>query len=292
MHFLNGCLVPVVTPFTDSGEIDYFTYEYLIDLLIRQGVGGIVCFGTTGEVSTLSFEEKQQLLSRAIRISEKRVPIIANTGTNSTQTSVEFTLFAQSVGADAVLVITPYYNCPSQEGCKAHFFAISKCKIPWILYHIPKRTGVTLNFETIAEILSFPQAIGIKECSQNLDLFTQIKERFPEKWLFSGSDLMIIEEFKRGADGSIGAIGNVIPSQWKTLCMLAKQDINQALQLFNSLQGFIEAVYQEVNPSGVKFSLSEAGLCKNILRLPLLPVGAQTQVAIRDSMAQVFELAL
>ena len=195
-------VVPLITPFTSEGEVDYKSLTQLIEWQIECGSSGIVCFGTTGESATLTNNEKLAILKHTLAVVQKRIPVIANCGTNSTKVSVDLTRECMKCGADGGLVVVPYYNKPSESGCVKHFSLISKVGLPLILYHIPSRTQLTLSFECIEKILNLPSFIGIKECSGNLSLFSQLAKHFPSKYLFSGSDLTLLDEIKSGANGS------------------------------------------------------------------------------------------
>ena len=265
-------IVPIITPFTLTQDVDFDALSKMIEWQIEQGSKGIVCFGTTGEAATLNFEEKLAILKCTLNVVRKRVPVIANCGTNCTRSSIELTKACMQCGADGGLTIVPYYNKPSELGCIEHFSKLSEVGLPLILYHIPSRTQVTLSLNGIEKILNLPNFIGIKECSGNLSLITQLAKLFPNKHLLSGSDFTLLEEIKAGANGSIGAIANVIPNVWSEICKLGHVKPEQTHDIFSSIKPLLTALYSETNPSGIKYAASELGYCENQLRLPLIPL--------------------
>ncbi|MDN3505591.1 MAG: 4-hydroxy-tetrahydrodipicolinate synthase [Rhabdochlamydiaceae bacterium] len=268
-------IVPIITPFQTDLSIDYVSLSKMIEWQIDQGSDGIVCFGTTGESPTLTFDEKLDLLKFILEITRGKIPVIANCGTNSTQESLNLTIACKELGADCGLTVVPYYNRPSERGCIEHFTKLSQVGLPLILYHIPSRTQVTLSFNVIEKILNLPNFIGIKECSGDLHLFAKLAKHFPSKNLFSGSDLTLLDEIKSGANGSIGAIANIIPKTWSNICKLAHVKPEEADEIFSPLLPALNAIYSETNPSGVKYALSLLGYCKNQLRLPMVTLSSE-----------------
>ncbi|MCF7806522.1 MAG: 4-hydroxy-tetrahydrodipicolinate synthase [Simkaniaceae bacterium] len=272
--------VPIITPFNSQGDVDYSALKRLIEWHIINETKGLVCFGTTGECSTLSEDEKIEILEFCCDIIQGETKLIANTGTNSTLVSKRLTAIAQELGVDAALIVVPYYNRPNEKGCIAHYREIAACGLPFIAYHIPSRTGIELSFEAICQILSIENCIGIKECSGHSQLIRQIANAFPNHYIFSGNDHSILNDLRAGANGSIGAIGNVIPTIWQAILNLSQLDLIRAEGLFNKYHALIRLIYSDVNPQGIKCALSCMGFIENRLRLPLIPVSGELEELI------------
>lgn len=280
-------LVPLITPFDESGRIDFDALAYLLDFHLFAGSAGFVCFGTTGESPTLEKAEKIEFLRFVVQRVKGRALIIANTGSNATAASVSFTKEVISLGADACMAVVPYYNRPTERGCVEHFRALAAVGLPLIVYHIPGRTQLTLSLDALCDILSLPHVIGIKECSRDFSLITALRRRFPSLALLSGSDEILIEEIRAGANGSIGAIANIIPRQWSEILATTATDLSAAIPLYQALRPLIQAAFSEVNPQGVKYATSLLGLNQNVFRLPLVPVLPKTEVKIAAALQEI-----
>jgi 4-hydroxy-tetrahydrodipicolinate synthase len=268
-------LVPIVTPFKESLEIDYEAFRRLLLFQLESGSDGIICFGTTGEGELLSHEEKLNLLKVAVDVVDSQIPVFASVSSPSTRHTVSLALEAKNLGANGLLCTPPFFVRPEKEGLLAHFSSLDQVGLPIILYHSPYRTGVTLSFEVLSKILSLENVIGIKECSGDLGLICDLSSSFRKKILFSGNDLHLFEELEQGIVASIPAIANIIPKEWKQIVSLKDRS------LYNQFLPLLKAVYKEVNPQGVKCALSKMGLISNYLRPPLTPASFETASAIQ-----------
>lgn len=270
-----GSYVPIITPFDMKGRVDYRNLEELIDWHISQGTDGIVCSATTGEGPSLSEHERKRVAETCIRHAKGRVPVIVSTGINDTNASIRYTMSALKLGADGCLVVTPYYNKPTQRGCILHFTEIAKVGLPVILYHNPPRTAVRLSAETILELSQIPNIVAIKESSHDLELVRKIVRYID---VFSGDDELAFDIMKEGGVGTIATTSNLIPKAWKLMvnALLEKRwDIAQ--KMAQKYLPFIRAIFLETNPQGTKFALSRLGKCKPVLRLPMILPSLSTQ---------------
>jgi 4-hydroxy-tetrahydrodipicolinate synthase len=268
--FPGSSLVPVVTPFKESLEIDYEAFKRLLLFQIESGSDGVICFGTTGEGELLSHEEKLTLFKVAMSVVDGRIPVFASVSSPSTHYTIALALEVKNLGASGLLCTPPFFVRPEKEGLLMHFSKLDKVGLPIILYHSPYRTGITLPFEVLNQILFLEKVIGVKECSGDLKLVRALSLFFEKKILFSGNDLHLFEEIKEGMQASIPAIGNIIPKEWKKI--ISFQDNT----LYNNFIPLLQAVYKEVNPQGIKSALSKMGLISNYLRLPLVPASLET----------------
>jgi 4-hydroxy-tetrahydrodipicolinate synthase len=269
-----GIATAMVTPMTSQG-IDYDALARLIDFQIENGINALVPTGTTGESATLSPEERMDVIRFTLRRVDGRVPVIAGTGTNDTRFVLEFTKFACDNGADAVLVVTPYYNKSTQGGLIAHYTAVADASDkPVILYNVPSRTGCNLLPETVSVLADHPRICGIKEASGNMgqvmDLFTTCGDRID---IYSGEDGLIQPMMAMGGMGCISVISNIMPKETVALAdMMFRGEFREAAQLQCKLLPLIHSLFSEVNPIPVKAALSEMGFGENYVRLPLIPM--------------------
>lgn len=269
-----GIATAMVTPMTSQG-IDYDALGRLIDFQIENGINALVPTGTTGESATLSPEERMDVIRFTLRRVDGRVPVIAGTGTNDTRFVLEFTKFACDNGADAVLVVTPYYNKSTQGGLIAHYTAVADASDkPVILYNVPSRTGCNLLPETVSVLADHPRICGIKEASGNMgqvmDLFTTCGDRID---IYSGEDGLIQPMMAMGGMGCISVISNIMPKETVALAdMMFRGEFREAAQLQCKLLPLIHSLFSEVNPIPVKAALSEMGFGENYVRLPLIPM--------------------
>lgn len=281
-----GSIAAVITPFTLQGEVDYPAFKNLIDWHTEEGTDAIVVCGTTGEAPTLTSEEQYQVFKIAIDVSNKRVPIIAGTGTYNTRTTIETTACAKALGADACLVVVPYYNKPTPEGCIAHYTEISKVGLPMIVYHHPGRTGIKLSAEVLAQISRLPSVVAIKEASGGLELMQEIQQ-LSDIPIFSSDDSLTYPMLELGGAGGISVVANMIPRAWKKMIHSFFQG-NRAYA--KELDTFYTPLYQslvlENNPQCVKYALSLLGKCTPHLRLPLVEPRETTKLAILQALTQ------
>ena len=270
-----GSIVAIVTPFK-NGKVDEPKLKELVELQIKNGTSGIVPCGTTGESPTLSVQEHERVIEIVIKAAKKRVPVIAGTGSNSTQEAIELSLFAQKIGADALLLVCPYYNKPTQEGLYLHFKAIAESVyIPIILYNIASRAGINIQPETIARLSSdCKNIIGVKEASGNLDQMSRIKALCSQDFdLISGDDALTLPLLSIGGTGVISVVANIVPKDVAGMVeAFGRDDIKKAQVLHYKLLPLVKAMFIETNPIPIKTAMGLIGLCEPDLRLPLCKI--------------------
>lgn len=269
-----GSIVALITPFK-NGKVDEDTYRALIEEQIAHGTSAIVPCGTTGESATLSIEEHNRVIDIAIKAVNKRVPVIAGTGGNSTSEAIELTMHAKKAGADATLQVTPYYNKPGQEGMYRHFKAIADAvPLPQVLYNVPGRTGVNLMPETVARLAELPDVVAIKEASGNLAQMTDIMTLAGDKiTLLSGDDNLIVPVLSIGGKGVISVVANIVPKDTADVVSTwLNGDIEKSRKLFLKLYPLCQSMFYETNPVPVKTSLYLMGKIGDEMRLPLSPM--------------------
>ncbi len=266
-----GCATALVTPFTDKG-IDYDSYGKLIDWQIEKGADALVVLGTTGESATIDESERIELISFAKERIGKRVPLIVGTGSNSTKRTQNFTYGAENCGADAILVVTPYYNKASIKGLIEHYKAIAEATaLPIILYNVPSRTGLDMGTPTLEGLYDVKNIVAVKEASGNVIRAERILYAFGDRYtVYSGCDELILPILSLGGKGVISAVSNIAPAEISTLCgEFFKGNIKESQKIQLSLYDLIDEMFQEVNPIPVKTALSMMGKCKDIFRLPM-----------------------
>lgn len=269
-----GSIVALITPFK-GGKVDEEAYRQLINFQIENGTAAIVPCGTTGESATLSVEEHNRVISIAVEAVNKRVPVIAGTGGNSTNEAIELTRHAKDAGADATLQVTPYYNKPSQEGLFQHYRAIAQAvALPQVLYNVPGRTSINMLPETVARLADLPEIVAIKEASGNIGQMTEIVQLAGDKiTLLSGDDNLILPVLSIGGAGVISVVANIVPKETAAI-ITSWEDGNtdQTRDLFIKLFPLCKAMFFETNPVPVKTSLALMGKIEEELRLPLVPM--------------------
>jgi len=282
-----GSIVAIVTPFSD-GKIDEKKLRELIDFQIKNGTSGIVPCGTTGESATLNFEEHEKVIEITINQVNKRVPVIAGTGSNSTAEAIMLTQEAASAGADASLQVSPYYNRPTQAGLYEHFKAVAQSvAIPIILYNIAGRTGVNIEPETIARLAEdCKNIVAVKEASGSLDQMSRIRQLCPKSFdLISGDDSLTLPVLSIGGTGIISVVANIVPGDVAALVSaFEKGDIRKAQQLHYKLLPLIKAVFIETNPIPVKTAMGLLGMCAPDLRLPMCKMSAANLEKLKEAL--------
>ena len=283
----SGSIPALVTPFLNQA-IDWTALGELVEWQLDEGSTGIVPVGTTGESPTLSHDEHERVVAAVIEASKGRVPIIAGAGSNSTQEAISLAKSAESAGADAVLVVTPYYNKPTQKGLLAHYRALhDECTLPIIIYNIPGRSVIDMNPETMGELAKLPRIIGVKDATGDITRVSQQRETCgPEFVQLSGEDASALGFNAHGGRGCISVTANVAPG----LChefQAATLDGNysRALELQDLLMPLHTAIFNEPGLAGAKFGLSLLGKCANEVRLPLVAVSKTTEDKIRSAMS-------
>jgi len=282
-----GSIIALITPFTSESEVDYENLKELVNWHIEEGSQGIVCCGTTGECPVLSDQERVAIIKTVVETARHRVPVIAGTGTFDTRTTVKNSIQAKELGVDGCLVVVPYYNCPTLKGCFLHYREVSKLEVPIIVYHHPKRTGVSLPAQALAEICHYPSIVGIKEASASLDLSQELICSF-QLPVLSGNDLLTHSIMKMGAIGTISAAGNIFPKLWRDFIeSFIKQDTRRGEEIYALCTPLLHALFLETNPQGVKYALSLMGKSSSHLRLPLTEPDETTKWEIFHSLSKL-----
>ena len=284
---IEGSMVALVTPMHPDGEIDYPAFDRLIEWHIAQGTDAIVVVGTTGESPTLSGEEHCALIRHCVDKVARRIPVIAGTGSNSTREAIFFTRAALEYGADACLLVAPYYNKPSQEGLYQHFRTIAEAvDIPQILYNVPSRTGCDLLPETVSRLADIENIVGIKEASGDLARCRQLLDMCGDRIaIYSGDDATALDTILAGGRGNISVTANVVPAEMHDVCRLALQgDADGAAAINAPLMALHSKLFLEGNPVPVKWAMAQMGLIESGLRLPLVELNPAFRVPLRDAM--------
>ena len=283
---IRGVLPAIITPFTRDNEVDKEGLQQNIGFLIKNGVSGIVPCGTTGESATLSIEEHEMVIEIAIECS--KVPVVAGTGSNNTVEALELTHSAKDAGADAALLITPYYNKPNDRGMLAHFKKIAnEVDIPLILYNVPSRTGINLKPEVVAQLAKESNIIGVKEASGNLDQVTRILELTQDEdfVVFSGDDGLTLPIMALGGAGVISVVANVAPKLMVSMVEAFRNgNVIEARRLHIKLAPLIRAVFLETNPIPIKKAVELIGFPAGDLRLPLAPMSEENERKLKATL--------
>ncbi|TVP93239.1 MAG: 4-hydroxy-tetrahydrodipicolinate synthase [Pseudomonadaceae bacterium] len=282
-----GSLVAMATPMDSRGNLDWQALARLIDFHLEQGTDGIVAVGTTGESATLDMDEHKEAIRRVVDQVAGRIPVIAGTGANSTREAVELTEAARSVGADACLLVTPYYNKPTQEGLYQHHkFIAEAVAIPQILYNVPGRTAVDMLPDTVERLADIPNIIGIKEATGDMQRAAELVERVGDRLaIYSGDDATAVELILLGGKGNVSVTANVAPKAMHELCAAALAgDADTARRLNEALMPLHRTLFIESNPIPVKWALQQMGLIADGIRLPLTPLSERCHAPVRDAL--------
>lgn len=286
---ITGSMVALVTPMNADNSIDWRALGSLVDMHVEQGTNAIVAVGTTGESATLDVNEHCAVIKFVVEKAGGKIPVIAGTGANSTSEAIELTEAARNVGADACLLVSPYYNKPTQEGLYRHHMAIAdKVAIPQILYNVPGRTACDMLPETVHRLSTHPNIIGIKEATGKMDRGQAILELCADDFLlYSGDDATAMELMLMGAKGNISVTANVAPKAMSDLCAAAMAGNRAQAEAVNQpLLGLHQTLFLEANPIPVKWALQEMGLIGGGIRLPMTPLSEQYHQPVRDAMKQ------
>ena len=284
-----GSMVALVTPMRDDGAVDFAALDRLVDFHLESGTHAIVAVGTTGEASTLDVDEHVGVVEAVVRRVHGRIPVIAGTGANATREAIDLTRRATDVGADACLLVTPYYNKPTQEGLYQHFRAVAEAtSVPILLYNVPGRTACDMLAETVIRLAGIPRIVGVKEATGDIGRGAAIRAATPPGFaLISGDDASAVELAAVGATGVISVTANVAPAQmhavWEAVHAGA---LDRARELDRPLAGLHKNLFVESNPIPVKWALQEMGLCGGHLRLPLTPLATEKRAHVREALAQ------
>lgn len=290
MAIFEGAGVALVTPFKESGEVNYEKLEELVEEQIASGTDSIIVCGTTGEASTMTHEEHLDTIKYVCEVTRKRIPVIAGTGSNCTDTAVYLSKEAESQGADGLLLVSPYYNKATQNGLKAHFKAVAnEVKIPIILYNIPARTGINIAAETIADLcLNVENIVGVKEASGNFTAIADLMSLTDGNVdLYSGNDDQIVPMMSLGGKGVISVLSNIAPAQTHEICeAYFKGDVKRSAALQLAAIPLINALFCEVNPIPVKAALNLMGKAAGPMRLPLTEMEPKNQERLKLAMKE------
>lgn len=254
----------LITPFTANNKIDYSALKRIVEYQITSGIDAILLLGTTGEGSTITTKERKEIISYAVKIINKRCTLLVGTGSNSTATALKFTKQAKMLGADGAVIVTPYYNKCTQSGLIAHYKAINKIGLPFIVYNVPSRTGLNIVPSTILQLEKLSNMIGTKEASGDINHILEIL-KIHTKPVYSGNDKYNHLFFTHGGNGCISVASNLVPN----LIVEQFKDLNQSLKIHNKLYELNTNLFSEVNPIPIKYAMNKFGFCKNVVRKPL-----------------------
>ncbi len=287
----SGVYTAIITPFDSNENVDYVSLGKLIEFQINSKINGIVVCGTTGESPTLSPKEHSEVIDFVIKKVNGRVKVIAGTGSNCTREAVDLSLHAKSAGADALLLINPYYNKPTQEGLYLHFKKIAdSVKIPIILYNIKSRTGVNLETKTLLRLIeSCNNIVGVKEASGDLVQIKEVINSVPKDFsVLSGDDNLTLEVINLGGHGVISVASNIVPIEMLSLTNFALNgDLESALRVHFSLAPLFGVEFIETNPIPIKFMLSKKGFCKEVYRLPMCELRPESKTKVLSVMSEL-----
>ena len=286
-HPLTGSMVALITPMFEDGSVDFVALRSLVEFHIDSGTHAIVSMGTTGESATLNQEEHIEVMRKTIEFSKGRIPIIAGTGANSTTEAIELTSAAKEIGADACLLVTPYYNKPTQEGLYQHHKAIAEAvEIDQILYNVPGRTAVDLSVETAVRLAEIKNIIGIKDATGDLDVAQALIDSCPDDFLlYSGDDATAVEFILMGGHGGISVSANVAPKAVSEAYNAAMDnDRNSAETINSTLSDLHQHLFIESNPIPVKWALYKMNKCESGIRLPLTKLSQEAQITLEQDL--------
>lgn len=286
---IKGSIVAIVTPMHADGSLDYPGLRKLIDWHIAEGTDGIVIVGTTGESATVDVQEHCDLIKLAVEHTKGRIPIIAGTGGNSTAETIVLTRYAKEVGADAALLVVPYYNRPTQEGMYQHFKTIAEAvDLPIILYNVPGRTVADMSNETVLRLAQIPNIVGLKDATGNIGRGTELLRLAPKSFaVYSGDDPTAMALMFCGGAGNISVTANVAPRAMHELCVAAMAgDTATAIAINNKVIPLHAKLFVEPNPVPVKWAMAEMGLMPAGLRLPLAPLSADFHDTVRNALRE------
>lgn len=284
-----GSMVAMVTPMGDDGAVDYDALERLVDFHVDNGTDAIVSVGTTGESATLEFDEHCDVMERTIRHANGRIPVIAGTGANATKEAIELTLCAAQMGADACLLVVPYYNKPGQEGLYQHFRAIADAvAIPQILYNVPGRTACDMHNDTVLRLAEIDNIVGLKDATGDIPRARDLIDRCAGRIaVYSGDDATALEHMLVGGRGDISVTANVAPALMHEMCVAAiVGDVDRARELDGKLSDLHKYLFVESNPIPVKWAVHQLGLIGPHIRLPLTPLAPEHHETVRAAMSK------
>jgi 4-hydroxy-tetrahydrodipicolinate synthase len=287
---LRGSIVALVTPMKPEGAVDWPALDALLQWHLAEGTHGIVPMGTTGESATLDTDEHLAVIKRTIDVVAGRLPVIAGTGSNSTAEAIHQTQEAARLGADACLLVTPYYNRPTQEGLYRHYKAIAEVTdIPLVLYNVPPRTACDMKADTVARLAELPRVVGIKEACGDPNRVAEIRARVPDAFfVLSGEDAQTLRMMELGAVGTISVTANVLPRMMAEFCSaFLDGDVERARELDARLQPIHQILFVETSPTPTKWALYEMGRIDRGIRLPLIELSSEHRTELRTRLERI-----
>ncbi|MBT6655685.1 MAG: 4-hydroxy-tetrahydrodipicolinate synthase [Candidatus Thioglobus sp.] len=293
-HPLVGSMVALITPMLEDGSVDFNALKTLVDFHVDSGTKAIVSMGTTGESATLNHDEHVEVMQKTVEFAQGRIAIIAGTGANSTTEAIELTQAAKDIGADFCLLVTPYYNKPTQEGLYQHYKAIAEAvDIDQILYNVPGRTAVDLSVDTAVRLSTIDNIIGIKDATGDLKVAQALISQCPEGFLlYSGDDATAVEFILMGGHGGISVSANVAPKQVSDAYNAAmNNDRNLAESINEKLSDLHQHLFVESNPIPVKWALHKMGKCESGIRLPLTKLSQQFQIILQQDLSSLGDIS-
>lgn len=285
-YTFTGLFTALITPFDSNGKISEKELFALIDKQIEGNVDGIVILGTTGESPTINSNEQKYLIDRSIKYINKRCKVIIGTGSNSTSTTINNSLFAEAAGADGLLVVNPYYNKPTQKGLLEHFKVVAQSvKTPIILYNIEGRTGVNLETPTLVKLSEIPNIVAVKEASGNITQIKEVIAAVPDGFsVLSGDDAITLDLIKSGGHGLVSVMSNILPDRMKNFVDLCNnRDWENASKTKNNLDPLFDVAFVETNPQPLKTMMAASGLCQEIFRLPLTTMDSKNKDVVLNA---------
>ena len=288
-------MTAIITPFNKKLEVDYEGLKSNIKFQIENGVSGLVPLGTTGESPTISDEEREKILATTINAADGKVPVIAGVGTNSTSHTIEYARQAEDLGADALLVVSPYYNKPTQEGLYRHYEAVSKAvNIPIVVYNIQSRTGVNIETKTLARMAALPNMAAVKEASGSMQQISDVIDSMPKEFtVLSGDDNMTLPLISAGGSGVISVVSNLLPKRLSSMvgaALSSKMDVARVMQ--HELLPVFKAAFIETNPVPIKTAMSLCGMPSGGVRLPLCEMSSENSKYLAKVISMYMELKL
>ncbi len=291
MQVLSGSIVALVTPMNEDGSVDFNAIKKLVDWHVKEGTSGIVAVGTSGESATLEIDEHLEVIKSVVKYADGRIPIIAGSGSNSTAQAIKTTSESYKIGADYSLLVTPYYNKPSQKGLIEHYLKIAdSCDIKQILYNFPSRTSCDLRPDTVEILSRHENIIGIKESvntKERMKKLKNISDLNKDFLVFSGDDETFIDLLSIGGSGVVSVAANVIPKAISEICMYYADDKNRAIDLNKQYKNLYKLLFVESNPIPVKWMMYKMGLIKNSIRLPLIELDKKYHEKVINEMLKL-----
>jgi 4-hydroxy-tetrahydrodipicolinate synthase len=286
-----GVGTAMITPFDENEEVDYESLKKFVKFQLTNNIDSLIVLGTTGEAPAIEDDEREKIVDIVLEIVDGKIPVIIGTGTNNVKHVLKYNKMAEKAGADGVLIVTPYYNKSTQKGLVEYYkYIAERTSLPIIIYNVPSRTGINVNPETVIEIHHIANnVIGIKEASSNISQIVELFSIKPDTFsVFSGNDDQVLPIMALGGDGVISVTSNVAPKAIVELThLLLVNDLPNARRINNNYTFFNKLLFREVNPIPIKYAVSLLGLCKNILRLPLVSGTLETQTLVKKEMERL-----